>query len=90
MIWAVILVKDDRVLNVVHINILERDIRDHKRIRGRPCFDPQTIQSVGKTTVLDPKPINVCISFRPSHASDADSMARAALNVLNINVGATW
>ena len=86
IVWAVVLINEDRIANIVHDNILEMYTRSSPRRGSRPCFDSNTIFCIAKSGTNNSDSWNRLFVFVPSKTSNTDAMARSTSYVLNSNI----
>ena len=91
VVWTVLLIYDDWVSDIDHLEILESKIRNSVPWRRRsPCLDTNPIARTGKDRVPNWYFINALLIFKPPKASNADPMTRSALDTIDIQVGGSW
>ena len=76
-IWAVALINEDRIGNIVHDNILEMYIKSSSRWGSKPCFDSNTIRCTAKGATNYSNSWNWLFILVLSKISNADTMARS-------------
>lgn len=82
--WAILLINDDGVVDILHINVLKGKIEDIACKRASPCLDPQAILSAIEGAVSHSQSTYIVFISRPTKASDTDAMAGATLNICNV------
>ena len=85
-IWAVVLINDDRIGDIIHDNILKMYIRSNSRGGSRPCFDSNTIICIAKSGTTNCDSWNRFFILIPSKTSNADTMARSTSYLVNSNI----
>ena len=85
-IWAVTLINEDRIVNIVHDKILEMYIRSNSRRGSRPCFDSNTILCIAKGATNYFNSWNWLFILVLSKTSNADTMARSTSYLVNSNI----
>ena len=86
IVWAVTLINEDRIGNIVHDNILEMHIRSTPTRGRRPCFDPNTILCIAKGATNYSDSWNRLFILVPSKTSNADTMARSTSYLVSSNI----
>ena len=85
-IWAVALINEDRIGNIVHDNILEMYIKSSSRWGSKPCFDSNTIRCTAKGATNYSNSWNWLFILVLSKISNADTMARSTSYLVNSNI----
>ena len=85
-IWAVALINEDRIGNIVHDNILEMYVRSNSRRGSRPCFYSNTILCTAKGATNYSNSWNWLFILVPSKTSNANTMARSTSYLVNSNI----
>ena len=73
-VWAVTLINEDRIGNIVHDNILEMHIRSTPKRARRPCFDSNTILCIAKGATNYFDSWNRLFILVPSKTSNANTV----------------
>jgi hypothetical protein len=81
--WAVPLVYENRIVDVIHDNVLKMYIRGKARRRIRPCFDSHTSHCVCKSAANNSNPRHRLFILVLTKTSYADSMARSTMYSLD-------
>lgn len=86
--WTIVLIDDDRVVNVMNNSVGERDIRNNNWFgRSSPCFDPEAVVSFGKGTIGDIYTFDILlIVVFVAYAPNADPVARTTVYTGDVNV----
>ena len=84
-IWAIAMINEDRIGNIVHDNILKMYIRSNSRKGSRPCFYSNTILCTAKGATNYSNSWNWLFILVPSKTSNVDTMARSTSYLVNSN-----
>ena len=76
--WAVILVDEHRVADVIHLNILEMHVGGGGDFRVGPRLDPDAVLRADEGAIPDEDTFHGFLILVLSKTSNADSVARAA------------
>ena len=85
-IWAVALINEDRIGNIVHDNILEMYVRSNSRRGSRPRFSSNTILYTTKGATNYSNSWNWLFILVLSKTSNSDTMARTTSYLVNSNI----
>ena len=86
IVWAEVLIHDNRIGNIVHDNILEMYIRSNSRRGRRPCVDSNTIICIAKCGTSNFDSWNRLFILVLSKTSNADTMARSTSYLVSNNI----
>jgi hypothetical protein len=81
--WAIPLVYEDRIVDVIHDNVIKMHVRGRARRRIRPCFDSYTSHCVCKSATNNSNPRDRLFILVLTKTSYADSMARSTVYSLD-------
>ena len=85
-VWAVTLINEDRIGNIVHDNVLEMYVRSNSRRGSRPCFYSNTILCTAKGATNYSNSWNWLFILVLSKTSNTDTMARSTSYLVNSNI----
>lgn len=80
------LIDDDCIADVLHDDVLVRDVRDKARGRRREGLDPQPVLGSDESGVGDPDPLDGLLRRVSPQAPDADPMAWPASDARDVHV----
>ena len=86
LVWAVVLINEDRIGNIFHGNILEMHIRSSPNRGSRPCFDSNTIICIDKSGTNNSDSWNRLFVLVLAKTSNTDTMARPTSYLVNSNI----
>lgn len=84
--WAIHLINEHRVADVLKNDILKMHIRDHTRVRSRPCFDSNTIISANKTAILDKHTNHWLFTRISTKATNTNAMTRSTSDFSDVKL----